>query len=108
MKINNPILSTVDRAAQAGVRAGVQRIRKRSDELMPKLTGETRQTGFTRVDDLTGQVGYSGLVAMLQHERLDYRHEHGGQAKFLETAADEMLPGVVADIAARIRGGFGG
>lgn len=107
MKINNPILSTVDKAAQAGVRAGVQRIRKRSDELMPKLTGETRESGFTRVDDLTGQVGYSSLVAMLQHENLDYRHDDG-QAKFLETAADELMPGVVTDVAARIRKAFGG
>lgn len=107
MKINNPILSTVDKAAQAGVRAGVQRIRKRSDELMPKLTGETRESGFTRVDDLTGQVGYSSLVAMLQHENLDYHHDDG-QAKFLETAADELMPGVVSDVAARIRKAFGG
>ena len=107
MKINNPILSTVDKAAQAGVRAGVQRIRKRSDELMPKLTGETRESGFTRVDDLTGQVGYSSLVAMLQHENLDYRHDDG-QAKFLEAAADELMPGVVSDVSDRIRKAFGG
>ena len=108
MKINNPILSTVDKAAQAGIRAGVQRIRKRSDELFPKLTGEMVKSGFTRVDDLTGQVGYSDWLATLQHENLDYTHEHGGQAKFLEAAADELMPGVVSDVSDRIRKAFGG
>ena len=107
MKINTPILSAVDKATQAGIRAGVQRIRKRSDELFPKRTGEMVKSSFTRVDDLTAQVGYSDWRAMLQHENLDYHHD-GGQAKFLETAADELMPGVVSDVSDRIRKAFGG
>lgn len=89
MKIYTPILSTVEKAAQDGLRDAGKAILKRARELSPTDTGQSDKSGFTRVDDLTLQVGFTSLVSRLQHENLDWQHTNG-QAKFLEAAGDEI------------------
>lgn len=101
MKIHNPILSTVEKAAQDGLRAAGREVLQRARELSPTLTGESDKSGFVAIDDLTVQVGFKSKVSRLQHENLDYQHPQGGQAKFLETAVDEIDIG--ATIAAHVR-----
>lgn len=103
-----PILSTVEKAAQEALAEVGEETLERSNELSPTLTGETDDSGFVQTDDLTVQVGYSSFVARLQHEDLDYQHPRGGQAKFLETAADEMRAQVGPKVAAKIREALGG
>ena len=90
MKINLPLLTTVEKAAQDGLREGGRALLKRARELSPTLTGESDKSGFVRVDDLTLQVGFSSLVSLLNHENLDWHHPDGGQAKFLEAALQEV------------------
>ena len=90
MKINLPLLTTVEKAAQDGLREGGRALLKRARELSPTLTGESDKSGFVRVDDLTLQVGFSSLVSLLNHENLDWQHPAGGQAKFLEAALQEV------------------
>lgn len=95
-----PILTPVEKAAQEGLRDGTRAILKRARELSPTDSGESDKSGFTRVDDLTGQVGFTSKVSRLQHEHLEWQHPNGGVAKFLETANDEIE--VEKFIAARI------
>ena len=90
MKINLPLLTTVEKAAQDGLREGGRALLKRARELSPTLTGESDKSGFVRVDDLTLQVGFTSLVSLLNHENLDWQHPDGGQAKFLEVALQEV------------------
>ena len=90
MKINLPLLTTVEKAAQDGLREGGRALLKRARELSPTLTGESDKSGFVRVDDLTLQVGFTSLVSLLNHENLDWQHPDGGQAKFLEAALQEV------------------
>lgn len=104
MKMHLPILSTTEKAAQGGLRKGMRAVLARARELSPDDTGESDKSGFTRVDDLTGQAGFTSLVSLLQHENLDYQHPNGGQAKFLETAAAEVH--VEAYVADEIRKAF--
>lgn len=85
-----PILSMYEKAAQQGLRDIARATLKLSNEKIPKDTEETADSGFTRVDDLTAQVGYTSPVAPLQHENLDNKHPNGGEAKFLERAAEEI------------------
>lgn len=90
MKINLPLLTTVEKAAQDGLREGGRALLKSASELSPTLTGESDKSGFVRVDDLTLQVGFTSLVSLLNHENLDWQHPDGGQAKFLEAALQEV------------------
>ncbi|NLP82590.1 hypothetical protein HF576_01890 [Microbacterium sp. CFH 90308] len=106
MRMHLPILTTTEKATQEGIRDWNKATLKRARELSPTDTGDSDKSGFSVVDDLTGQVGFTSLVSKLQHENLDYVHAGGGQAKFLETAVDETDPEPF--IAARIRKAFGG
>jgi len=45
--------------------------------------------------------------AVPQHERLDYEHPNGGQAKYLETAVLESRAAVEAAVAEHVRRAFG-
>lgn len=105
MKFHIPILSTLEEAAQAGLSEGMEAMLERSNELAPELSGEMIDGGAVRIDDLTGQVSYKAIgypYVVDQHENLELQHPNGGQAKFLETAADEVA--VEKFIAARVRG----
>jgi|GEM_PF-2248341 len=89
MKMLKPILTTTEKGAQEGLRKWTRATVKRARELSPTDTGASDKSGFTRIDDLTAQVGFTSLVSRLQHENLEYEHADGGQPKFLETAAAE-------------------
>lgn len=101
MKMEKPILSLVDKAAQDAMRKGGRDVLKRSNELAPKDDGDLIKSGGVRVDDLTVQVSYTAAHARFQHENLDYSHTDGGQAKFLEQAADEINIEAIAAAAVR-------
>lgn len=106
MKINLPLLSTVEKAAQDGLRAGGRALLARARELSPTDTGASDKSGFVAIDDLTLQVGFTSHVSLMQHENLDFQHPGGGQAKFLETAAQEVdvLDHVWEHVAKALRG----
>lgn len=71
----------------------------------------------TRIDELSNLVGSGSLEGKLvqdqvyahaQHERLDFAHPNGGQAKWLETALHQYSSEYFQDIAGRILEGGGG
>lgn len=102
-----PILSDIEKAVQAGLDEHAKAVLERSNELAPKDTGDMIASGFVSVADLTAQVGYRDFVARYQHERLDYSHDDG-QAKFLETATDELTDQLAPTIGRHVRGVLGG
>jgi hypothetical protein len=104
VKIHVPITSVVEKAAQDGLRKGGRQILKRARELSPTDEGGSDKSGFVRVDDLTLQVGFTSHISRMQHENLDYQHENGEQAKFLEAAVEQIDLGPI--IAASIRKSF--
>ena len=91
-----PILSLVEKAAQDAMKKTGRELLKRSNELAPADDGDLRKSGKVVVDDLTVTVRYTAPHAVLQHEHLDWSHEDGGGAKFLERASGEI------DIAAAV------
>ncbi|MFD6699688.1 MULTISPECIES: HK97 gp10 family phage protein [unclassified Microbacterium] len=93
-----PILSTVEKAAQAAMRKTAAELLKRSNELAPADDGDLRKSGRVKVDDLDVRVYYTAPHAVLQHEHLDWAHPDGGGAKFLERASEEIdIAAAVAD-----------
>lgn len=73
---------------------GASLILARSDELVPKApkahtddTPSLVSTGHVKLDGNDGAaIGYSSVYAHWIHEHTWFKHPHGGQAKFLETA----------------------
>ena len=105
MRMLVPILSTIEKAAQDGMREAGKAVLKRARELSPTDSGGSDKSGFVRIDDLTMQVGFTSLISRLQHENLDWRHEDGGQAKFLEAAVEEI--DLEQTVAAKVRAALG-
>ena len=105
MKINVPVATVLEQAAQEGLRKAGKQILKRARQLSPTNDGDSDKTGFSVVDDLTLQVGFKSYISRIQHEDLDYQHKPGEQAKFLEAAAEEVDTGAI--IAAKVRGALG-
>jgi hypothetical protein len=85
-----PILDPVEKAAQEAMKAAAKKILKRSNELAPRDDGDLIRSGKVVVDDLSVTVRYTAPHAVFQHEHLDWEHEGGGGAKFLEIASDEI------------------
>jgi len=105
VRMNVPILDVLDKAAQDGLREAGRAVLKRARELSPTDSGRSDKSGFVRVDDLTVQVGFTSFLSRLQHENLDWQHENGETAKFLEIAADEIDIGQV--VAEKVRASLG-
>jgi len=108
VKLHLPILDAFEQAAVDGLLEHGRAIEERSNELSPTDTGETDKTSFVAVEDLTVQVGYTSFIARLQHENLDNQHKPGEQAKFLETAVDELAGDLEATLAKHVQGVLGG
>jgi len=84
-----------------------------SKRIVPVETGTLRSSGHVQPPVVTGDnvqvtLGYGGAAsayAIVQHERLDYRHEPPGQAKYLEQPVREraaVLARSLADEVARV------
>lgn len=85
------------RALTASLFAEGQRVMGEAKKLAPVDTGTLRASGTVLPPHIEGDgrivvtLGFGGAAktyALIQHERLDYRHKVG-QAKYLETAMDE-------------------
>jgi len=105
MRMHVPIATELEKAVQDGLRTAGRQMLKRARELSPTDSGASDKSGFSLVDDLTMQVGFTSHISRLQHEDLEAQHKPGEQAKFLEAAADEIDVGAI--IAAKVRSALG-
>jgi hypothetical protein len=92
-------------AAADGLGEAMEHLLGVSQQLVPLEEGTLLRTGKADADrgDLVGAVSFDGPYAVVQHEALDYRHDPGRQAKYLESPAHAEAPTMAALIAARIR-----
>lgn len=100
MRIFRPVLTIAEQAAQEGLKGVVEHVLAESNARTPKDDGDLIASGRTGVDDLRANVAYRSFYAMWMHERVDWRHEDGGEAKFLENAV-EAEQGKLLQIMAR-------
>ncbi len=81
------------------LRFALNPIYRKSQMLVPKLTGRLKRSGFIMARMTAfgpqGVVGYAKGgnpdYAVLQHENLEFRHAGNTQAKFLEVAVQEHI-----------------
>ena len=68
---------------------GAKVILEDSDKRVPKETGDLATSGVVKRDrggNNTVAIVYTSVYAHWIHEHLHFKHPHGGEAKFLETA----------------------
>lgn len=76
--------------------------------LTPVEFGVLRNSAYVsppveRGNNVTVEVGFGTQYAIPQHERLDYQHPRGGQAKYLSTAVVQAQPGALERLGERIQ-----
>jgi len=75
-------------AAERAALKGALHILGEADKLVPIEEGTLERSGNATAETqgavAVGAISYDGPYAVAQHERLDYRHDPGRQAKYLE------------------------
>lgn len=91
--------------AARGLYLSAEHILQLSNEVVPLDESPLQQSGVASVDEasLTGMVSYDTPYAVVQHERLDYRHAPGRTAKYLENSLNAARTEVAEIIAAQMR-----
>lgn len=96
-------------AAPIATRAAADHLLAVSEPLVPEDTGALKASGQVTQEGTKATVSYSAVApdgydyAAIQHERLDYHHEHG-QAKYLEQPMNSeahAILGIVGETLAR-------
>lgn len=91
--------------AARGLLLAAEHVLQQSQEVVPLDESPLMQSGTASVDEpsLTAAVSYDTPYAVVQHERLDYRHAPGRTAKYLERPLNASRAEVLALIAAQMR-----
>lgn len=107
MKFDRSALQRVEHAAADGVQAAAEHLEQVSNALVPDLTGALQASSQVSVDrsEPSAAVSYDDPAAVVQHERLDYRHDDG-QAKFLEQPLHSERGEMLRLMAAEVRRGL--
>ena len=103
--------AAVTDAAVVGMRLAMERVLQVSQQRVPFDEGFLQSTGESAVDvqgtTVVGGVGYDGPYAVVQHERLDFVHPNGRQAKYLESAFADEAETIRRILATQIRRAVG-
>ncbi|MFD6421552.1 hypothetical protein [Streptomyces sp. NPDC060198] len=92
-------------AAARGAYLAAEYVLGESQAVVPLDEAALSRSGTASVDEasLTGAVSYDSPYAVVQHERLDFRHAPGRQAKYLEQPLNAARRQVAAIVAAELR-----
>ncbi|WP_326678511.1 hypothetical protein [Streptomyces sp. NBC_01237] len=101
----NAVIRGTHDGAVRGLRLGSEHVLQVSRERVPIEEGTLERSGTATVDEqsLTAAVAYDTPYAVRQHEEMDYRHDAGRTAKFLELPMAEEADTVGEIIAAEMR-----
>lgn len=72
------------RLAEDGLRRALEHTLAESKKLVPLDEATLERSGKVSMDGLNGAISFDTVYAVVQHERLDYKHLPGRQAKYLE------------------------
>ncbi|TDD25053.1 hypothetical protein E1287_37620 [Actinomadura sp. KC06] len=89
--------------AERGVALAVEHLLGASRQVVPLEEATLERSGVATTDGLEGAVSFDTPYAVIQHERLDFRHDEGRTAKYLEGPALEEADAMRDLIAAQVR-----
>ena len=97
--------------ARQAVAEAARHVLGESNRLVPFREGHLARSGRVTTqaqsDKISGIVSYHSPYALRQHEETSWRHPHGRQAKYLETALIRNRGEVLQILARRMRGLLG-
>lgn len=96
--------------AALGLRDAAEYVLGEAVDLVPHELGDLQDSGQTSVDEeeLVAAVSFDTPYAVVQHERMDFQHDAGRQAKYLEQPLTSSQKEIRALIARRVGKLFGG
>lgn len=102
-------MGQINQAAARGVREAAQVVEMMAVQRTPVDTGQLRNSvaivpGLVSSGVYTQTVRFNMIYAAVQHERTDFNHPRGGQAKYLESVLDEEQTRIKAIIENHLRG----
>ncbi|MEU6535509.1 hypothetical protein [Streptomyces sp. NPDC047000] len=99
------VVAELRRGAARGLYIAAEHVLGESKNVVPLDESPLMHSGTASVDEgsLTAMVSYDTPYAVIQHERLDFRHAPGRTAKYLEGPVNRNGPTVQALIAAQMR-----
>lgn len=97
-------------AAVRGLLLSAEFLLSEANKLVPLDEATLQNSGRAAVDEeaMEGIVSYDTPYAVVQHERLDFVHRNGRQAKYLEQPWRENGPKFLQIIATQIKRTLGG
>lgn len=101
-----PIRDSIAAAAEEGLKVGGREVLNEARDRVPVDDGILRRSGKLRSDGLEATVAFTAPHAWLQHEKTEYQHPNGGEAKYLENAA--LATDLAKPIAGHVRAVLGG
>lgn len=93
--------------AERGIALAAEHLLGVSRQLVPLEEGTLERSGVASSDGLEAAVSYDTVYAVRQHEELDWRHDQGRQAKYLEQPMIEERDAMAEILAAQIRRALG-
>ena len=95
----------VNSGSKSGLTAALEHLLEESRRVVPIEEGTLSRSGKVSVteDGDEGAVSFDGPYAVAQHERLDFKHPNGRQAKYLEQPAHAEKATMTGLVAGAIR-----
>ena len=95
----------VRKAAADGMRDAAEHLLEYANRTVPLEEGTLMRSGQADVDaeTLEASVSYDQPYAVVQHERLDFKHDPGRRAKWLELSLNEREEPIQRYIARKIQ-----
>ena len=99
------VRQTMERKQQRAVERALFRLKEESLQQVPRDTGALAESCEVIVNGKEGAVGYGTEYAVIQHERTDFAHPNGGNAKYLENPMNDSLvrKGMLQDMAEALK-----
>lgn len=99
---NTRAADAITEAAQTGIFEAAEALLDQAVEKTPVQDGVLRASGRATQEGNVAAVSFNTPYAVKQHEELGYQHPGGGEAKYLERAANSFGPTMEAIVAQAI------
>lgn len=90
-------------AAERGVKKAAEHLLTESRKQVPIEEATLERSGVASTDGTRAAVSYDTVYAVRQHEELDWRHDPGRKAKYLEDPMHAEAPVIRAMIAREVK-----
>lgn len=97
------VLVGLEDALEKALLLGAEHVLEESNRMVPHETGDLERAGEAKAEGRKSRVSYESIYAVPQHENLEYRHDPGRRAKYLEVAGQNAAGELEAIVGEAVR-----